>query len=121
MVESTQQDPYLQQLEEVTGETLTAGLKSLYDSGYVDFEENKIMIESNPGMSLEDIMICIDESKKDGEGTNLEDLDADQSSDVGAGEMDEKDIEEMNALVGHVVDSNTETDPENEDAEDDKA
>ena len=58
MVE-VEQDPYIQQLEELTDETLQTNLKSLYDAGYVDFDENKIMIESNPEMSLEDIMACI--------------------------------------------------------------
>ena len=71
----------------MTDETLKTSLKSLYDSGYMDFDENKIMIESNPEMSLEDVMACIDESNKD-EGTNLEDLENEQS-DSAAGELDE--------------------------------
>ena len=115
MVEVSQQAPYLQQVEEVKEATLKTSLQALYDAGYVDFEENKIMIESNPGMSMDDIMACIDESKKEYDATNLEDLENDQSSDVAAAEeLDEKDIEEMNNLVGPLLDSNTETDPENE-------
>ena len=98
---------------------MKTSLQSLYDAGYVDFEENKIMIESNPTMSLDDVMACIDESKKEDEGTKIVDLDEEgESSDVAAGDYDEKDIEEMNKLVGGVLDSNTETDPENEDNQD---
>ena len=56
MVEVTaQQEPYLQQIEEEDDANLKTSLRSLYDAGYVDFEENKIMIESNPGLSMEDI------------------------------------------------------------------
>ena len=65
MVESTEIDSYVQQLGDIEEESLKANLKALYDAGYVDFEENKIMIESNPEMSMEDIMVCIDESNKD--------------------------------------------------------
>lgn len=119
MVEVTQQEeeqPYLEQLEEVIDANLKTSLKSLHDAGYVDFEENKIMIESNPGMSMEDIMACIDESKKEYDATNLEDLEGEQSSDAAAGELDERDIEEMNNLVGPLLESNTDTDPEIEQA-----
>lgn len=112
MVEATTQEPYLQALDDLTDENLKTSLQSLYDAGYVDFDENKIMIESNPGMSLEDIMACIDESKREYDTTNLEDLDNDQSSDAAAGELDEKDIEEMNNIVGPLLDSHTDTDPE---------
>ena len=69
-------------------------------------------------MSMDDIMVCIDESKKDDDGTNLEDLSDDQSSDAAAGELDEKDIAEMNALVGNVLDSGT--DPETDDKVDEE-
>ena len=120
MTEVIQQNPYLEQLEEVTEETIKSSLEQLYEAGYVDFEENKIMIESNPEMELDDIMACLDESKKDDEeATKLVDLEDDGTSDVAAGEYNEKDIEEMNALVGEVVDSVHETDPE-EDNDDDK-
>lgn len=113
MVETTQlEEPYLEQLEEETDSSLKTSLRSLYDAGYVDFDENKIMIESNPGMSMEDIMACIDESKREYEGTNLEDLDGEESSDAAAGELDEKDIAAMNDLVGPLLESNTDTDPE---------
>lgn len=119
MVEATQQlDPYLEQLEEVEDETVKTSLQTLYDAGYVDFEENKIMIESNPGMSMDDVMVCIDESKKDDDGTNLEDLSDDKSSDAAAGELNENDIAEMNALVGNVLDSAT--DPETDDKVDEE-
>ena len=113
MVEVTQQEPYLEQLEEVIDSKLKTSLKSLYDAGYVDFDENKIMIESNPGMSLDDIMACIDESKREYEGTELVDLEGEQSSSsVAAGELDTEDIEEMNKLVGPILETPTESDPE---------
>ena len=112
MVEETTQEPYLQALEDLSDEELKTDLRTLYDAGYVDFDENKIMIESNPGMNMEDIMACIDESKREYDTTNLEDLDNGQSSDAAAGELDEKDIEEMNNIVGPLLDSHTDTDPE---------
>ena len=118
MVMSEQPD-YLQQVKDESNEAMKTSLQALYDAGYVDFEENKIMIESNPSMSLDDIMACIDESKKEDEGTKIVDVDEEgESSDVAAGEYDEKDIEEMKKLVGGVLDSNTETDPENEENQD---
>ena len=76
MTEVLAQDPYVQQLEEVENKDLKTSLQDLYDAGYVDFDENKIMIESNPEMSLDDVMACIDESKKD-EDDQLVDLDED--------------------------------------------
>ena len=113
MVEETTQEPYLQALDDLTDEELKTGLRTLYDAGYVDFDENKIMIESNPGMSMDDIMACIDESKREYDTTNLEDLEENgQSSDAAAGELDENDIEEMNSIVGPLLDSHTDTDPE---------
>ena len=70
MVESTNvyqepkdEDPYLDQLAEIEDGTLKTGLEFLYHAGYVDFEENKIIIESNPEMSMDDLMACIDASK----------------------------------------------------------
>ena len=113
MTEVEAQDPYRQQLTEVTDDSLKTGLESLFDAGYIDFDENKIMIENNPEMCLDDIMACIDESKKD-EENKLVDFEEAESEDAAAGDYDDKDIEEMNKLVGTVVDSNTETDPENE-------
>ena len=62
-VEPKEEDPYLEQLEEITDETLKTSLEFLYHAGYVDFEENKIIIESNPEMSMDDLMACIDASK----------------------------------------------------------
>ena len=116
-----EQPDYLQQMKDESDDAMKTSLQALYDAGYIDFEENKIMIESNPAMSLDDIMACIDESKKEDEGTKIVDLDDEaESSDVAAGEYDEKDIEEMNKLVGNVLDSNTETDPENELDQDEK-
>ena len=76
MTEIVASDSYVQQLEEVEEQSLKTVLQDLYDAGYVDFEENKIMIEANPEMSVDDIMACIDESKKD-EETKLVDLDED--------------------------------------------
>ena len=76
MTEIVASDSYVQQLDEVEEQSLKTVLQDLYDAGYVDFEENKIMIEANPEMSVDDIMACIDESKKD-EETRLVDLDED--------------------------------------------
>jgi hypothetical protein len=81
----------------------------------VDFDENKIMIENNPEMSLEDIMACISQTQKDDEGTKVEDYDAEESSDAACGDLDEKDLEEMKRLVAPILDSNTDTDPEVQD------
>ena len=39
------------------------------------------MIETNPGMSIEDIMACIDESKKEN-GLNLENVKSESSDDA---------------------------------------
>ena len=93
MVEATQEDSYSAQMGLITDATLKENLQALYDAGYIDFEENKIMIESNPAMSLDDIMACIDESKRE-EGTNLEDLSGEQSSDA-AGEGLEAGVEHV--------------------------
>ena len=65
MVEATTQKPYLMALADVAEENLKTSLKLLYEAGYVDFYENKIMVESNPGMSIDDIIACIDESKRE--------------------------------------------------------
>ena len=92
----------------MTDATLKANLQTLYDSGYVDFEENKIMIESNPAMKMDDIMACIDESKRE-EGTNLEDLEGEESSDAAGDGLEESDVEEMNSLA---PEPNVEHDPE---------
>ena len=92
----------------MTDATLKTNLQALYDAGYIDFEENKIMIESNPAMSLDDIMACIDESKRE-EGTNLEDLEGEQSSDAAGEGLDDSDVEEMK---GFAPEANVETDPE---------
>ena len=92
----------------MTDATLKTNLQTLYDAGYVDFEENKIMIESNPAMSMNDIMACIDESKRE-EGTNLEDLEAEESSDAAGDGLEESDVEEMNSLA---PEPNVEHDPE---------
>ena len=115
MTEVLTTDTYVQQLEEVENKDLKTSLQDLYDAGYVDFDENKIMIESNPEMSLDDVMACIDESKKDDEDDELVDLDDDEESDAVDGEYDEKDIEDMEKLVGDV--EGQETDPENDDKE----
>ena len=69
-------DTYVQQLDEVADKDLKTTLQDLYEAGYIDFEENKIMIESNPDMTIDDIMACIDESKKDDED-RIVDLDED--------------------------------------------
>ena len=82
----------------MTDATLKTNLQTLYDSGYVDFEENKIMIESNPAMSMVDIMACIDESKRE-EGTNLEDVEAEESSDAAGDGLEESDVEEMQSFA----------------------
>ena len=47
----------------MNNESLKTGLEFLFHAGYVDFEENKIIIESNPEMTMEDLMACIDVSK----------------------------------------------------------
>ena len=88
--------------------TLKANLKALYDAGYIDFDENRIMLESNQSMSLDDIMACIDESKIE-ECTNIEDLEDERSSEATGEGLGENDIEEMKDFV---PDSNVETDPE---------
>ena len=76
MTELVSSDTYVKQLEEVENKSLKTTLQDLYDAGYLDFEENKIMVEANPEMSIDDIMACIDESKKDDED-QLVDLDED--------------------------------------------
>ena len=108
MVEATQEDNYTKQLNSLSDATLKANLKALYDAGYIDFDENRIMLESNPSMSLEDIMACIDESKIE-ECTNIEDLEDEQSSEASGEGLGENDVEEMKDFV---PDSNVETDPE---------
>ena len=65
----------------MTDSSLQNSLKALFDAGYLDFNENKLMIETNPGMSTEDIMACIDESKQEN-GLNLENVKAESSDDA---------------------------------------
>ena len=108
MVETTTQKPYLKALAEVAEENLKNNLNSLYEAGYVDFYENKIMVESNPGMSIDDIIACIEESKKEEFLVEqLNDLDNEQSSDAGVGELDEKDIKAMNDIIGPLTSSSS--------------
>ena len=103
MVEATQQKPYLKALAEVAEENIKNNLRLLYEAGYVDFYENKIMIESNPGMSIDDIIACIDESKK--EEFLAEQLIDLESSYAAAEELDEKDLKAMNDILGPLLDS----------------
>ena len=48
-------------------------MKALLKAGYKNFDENKVMIESNPAMTIEDIMACIDEANQ-GQGLDLENI-----------------------------------------------
>ena len=68
-------------MKALTDSSLQNSLKALFDAGYLDFNENKVMIETNPGMSTEDIMACIDESKQEN-GLNLENVKAESSDDA---------------------------------------
>ena len=68
-------------MKALTDSSLQNSLKTLFDAGYLDFNENKLMIETNPGMSTEDIMACIDESKQEN-GLNLENVKAESSDDA---------------------------------------
>ena len=68
-------------MKALTDSSLQNSLKTLFDAGYLDFNENKVMIETNPGMSIEDIMACIDESKQEN-GLNLENVKAESSDDA---------------------------------------
>ena len=67
-------------MKALTDSGLQSGLKTLFDAGYLDFNENKVMIETNPGMTIEDIMACIDESKQEN-GLDLENVKAESSDD----------------------------------------
>ena len=75
------------------------------------------MVESNPGMSIDDIIACIDESKKqEFQAPQLFDFGHEEfSSDPAACELDEKDIEAMNNLISPIL-ASTESDisPEQE-------
>ena len=64
MVESIEQieqekDPYLQKLDDIEEESLQIKLKSLYEMGYVEFDTNKYILESNPTMDLQDIIAVL--------------------------------------------------------------
>ena len=63
------------------------------------------MIETNPGMSIEDIMACIDESKQEN-GLNLENVKAESSDDaIDFGDKEEEEEEEdlMNKNYNRVM------------------
>ena len=53
-------------------------MEALFKAGYKDFAENKLMIESNPEMTLQDIMACIDEANQL-TGLDLENVQANSS------------------------------------------
>ena len=53
-------------------------MKALLKAGYKNFDENKVMIESNPSMTIEDIMACIDEANQ-GQGLDLENIQTNSS------------------------------------------
>ena len=53
-------------------------METLFKAGYSDFAENKVMIESNPGMTIEDIMACIAEANQ-ANGLDLENVQANSS------------------------------------------
>ena len=64
MVESIEQieqekDPYIQKLDDIEEESLQIKLKSLYEMGYVEFDTNKYILESNPTMDLQDIIAVL--------------------------------------------------------------
>ena len=64
MVESIEQieqekDPYIQKLDDIEDESLQIKLKSLYEMGYVEFDTNKYILESNPTMDLQDIIAVL--------------------------------------------------------------
>ena len=69
---------YLSQVKNLSDSSLKSDMKALFKAGYKDFAENKIMIESNPGMTIEDIMACIDEANE-ANGLDLENVQANTS------------------------------------------
>ena len=73
-------------------------MKTLFDAGYLDFDENKVMIETNPGMTIEDIMACIDESKQEN-GLDLENVSAESGEEaVDISNDEEEDLLAVNNL-----------------------
>ena len=83
---------YLSQVKNLSDSSLKSGMKALFKAGYKDFDENKIMIESNPGMTIEDIMACIDEANE-ANSLDLENVQA-NTSDEEALDIDGEDYEE---------------------------
>ena len=92
-------------MKALTDSSLQNSLKTLFDAGYLDFNENKVMIETNPGMCIGDIMACIDISKQEN-GLNLENVKAESSDDAidfGDNEEEEEEEDLMNKNYNRVM------------------
>ena len=101
MVESTEQDPYLRKLEDVEDEMLKQKLKSLFEAGQSDFDNNKYILEVNPDLGLEDIVAILESGKKEHkcDGRSPEGWSDEDSSDAYAGDLDEQDLDDMSELL----------------------
>ena len=78
MVQVSQDKTYLSQVKKLSDSNLQRDMKALLKAGYKNFDENKVMIESNPAMTIEDIMACIDEANQ-GQGLDLENIQTNSS------------------------------------------
>ena len=78
MVQVSQDKTYLSQVKKLSDSNLKRDMKALLKAGYKNFDENKVMIESNPAMTIEDIMACIDEANQ-GQGLDLENIQTNSS------------------------------------------